>query len=179
MKKGLIIGIVAVIAVILVILFISLSKKTCACPSPSEWSSCNGNAEKTRTNYKCNESLQCESFPETTACSTFLEAKSTKKEWTLLVSPTLEDKVSGIIKGSVSDAPDSVEHIAFLIFAQGAENPVAGGEDTTPSDGFSYMVDTAKLANGLYTFTAVIFEEGMTSGGPPKDGAAVQILVEN
>jgi len=155
-----------------------VGSRTCKeCPPPSSWSECDENAEKTRTNYKCNEeSLECESFTEIMDCQTILKAKAMSNDWTLVISPTLEKKVKGIITGKINDAPNSIDKISFLIFKEGSENPVAGIEDSDPSDGFSYSLDTTTLPNGLYRFSAVIFGE---EGKPPRDGASIQIVIEN
>ena len=167
---------------ILVVLFTACGPTCPECEAPSAWSSCNTQAQKVRTAYKCSEdtNFECQAFEETLECKTEITAKGVVGDSELVISPSIEKNVQGIISIELGNAPSETVAVAFII-DDGTREKNEGPNlpfDTDGSDGWSIMLDTTDYENGLYSIGAVA-GVGFDEGQPPLDAANVQVIIKN
>ena len=159
-----------------------------SCLSAESWSECTAEGVKTRTNYRCSAetNFQCESYTETKQCLTQLTLKATGLE--AVVSPTLEEKVKGIIKVEATKVPDGTTGVIFSIAPQGTFGRQPTAEETKNTivemdqqagDGWKELIDTTKLANGLYAVFVATSYEGAPQENPWTAYAMTQVVVSN
>lgn len=154
------------------------------CQSASVWSSCNDEAVKTRTAYKCSEqtNFECQAFEETLNCKTDITAKGVMRGSEMVITPTIEKNVKGIIKIELNNAPEGTQAVAFTI--QGGNVQMVEGQgpnlpfDSDESDGWSILLDTTDYDNDLYTISSIA-GEGFSEGQPPLDVASAQVIIKN
>ena len=157
------------------------------CPSPSAWSSCNDDAQKTRTNYRCGEetSYQCESYTEQEACRTSLSLAG-QNGLSVTISPAVEETVKGIVKATLETVPSGVTKVWVMMTPQGWQPEEGEDPFTSPnvilqvedaSVGKSVYVDTANVENGVYTLGVMVTSN--PSGAPWTDVVQTQLLVQN
>lgn len=178
MKKGL-----------LILLVLSLTLLGCGpscpkCPEPSSYSTCNEQAMKTRTNYKCSEAtnFQCETFTEEAQCNTEIKLKGYNLD--AVIKPSIEERVKGIVKIEATKVNDDTKMVFFAI--TGHDIPPLEqtgpniGVDTDGSNGWSIMLDTTKYKNGLYDILVGSSpKESMEEGQGPAAYAQGQIVISN
>lgn len=150
------------------------------CPEPSTYSQCSDDAVKTRTNYRCDESTNFE-------CVSYIEEKQCKTELSLagnidvIVKPTIEERVKGIIKLEISGVPEDAQLVVFYL-AGGDLPPISNERRPTPAtnqgDVWTGMIDTNDYENGLYDI-AVVGTNQVSLEGNPQYYAMGQVLVDN
>jgi len=150
------------------------------CPKPSTYSECNDQAIKTRTNYQCSEAttFQCESFTEEKHCETEITLTGNIDA---TVTPSIEEKVKGIIKIEVSNVPADTKLVAYFI--QNDNLPPVGLERmplfaTNKGDVWTGMLATTEYENGLYEIM-VLTNNQEALEGDPKAYARGQIVISN
>jgi hypothetical protein len=149
------------------------------CSNPSSYSECNDQAIKTRTNYRCSEAtdFQCESYTEERQCATEI-ALSGNIDAT--VSPSIEEKVKGIIRFEISNVPGDTEVVAYYL--AGGNLPDISGDRmplfaTNQGDVWTGMLDTEGYENGLYQVMVIASNSGLE--GNPQFYAQGQLLISN
>lgn len=159
---------------------------TCANPSP--WSECNQEGAKTRTNYKCSEETNytCESYTEEKACETQINLKGAKGALDIVIAPTLDESVKGIIKVEAVSVPEGTEMIKFIFAPQEVEigpamdiSKVVIETDASGSDGWRAFFDTSKVDNGLFRLFIGSTYEGAPDANPWLDYTNTQMIVKN
>lgn len=176
MRKYLILG-----ALLIAIIISGCTGEKCPeCPLPTTYSECNDQAIKTRTNYMCSEAtnFECESYTQEMQCDTEIKLIGT---FDATVSPSIEEKVKGVIKMEAKNVPADAKIVAYYI--DGGGLPPAGAERmpsfaTKKGDVWTGMLDTGEYKNGLYQMMIGGFIEE-TLEGPPDYYARGQILISN
>jgi hypothetical protein len=84
--------IVIVLFILSVMVLSGCGPKCPECPGSGAWSSCNEDAVKTRTNYKCSEAtnFECGEFEETQQCATEIRVAGRTGLSEILITPTIE-----------------------------------------------------------------------------------------
>ncbi len=167
------------------------SGPTCPkCPLPSNWSTCNEELEKNRTNYACgaDTNYTCQNYEEKQKCKTELTQKS-RKGLQSRISPTLENTVKGIITVEAFDVPEGTDSVAFIMHpAEVTLGPnmsaadlakIIRHDDGDEGDGWKSFFDTTKLKNGLYEMNIFPTYSGAPDEDPWLDKTSFQIFVEN
>jgi hypothetical protein len=100
----------------------------------------------------------------------------------MLITPTIEKNVNGIITVELTKAPEQTKAVIFVIQKGkiSMEDGVGPGTpiDQDGSDGWSVLYDTAEYENGLYEIAAIA-GEGFADNQPPLDAVVAQIIIEN
>lgn len=150
------------------------------CPLPTTYSECNDQAVKTRTNYRCGEAsnFECESYTQEAQCATEIKLTGNVDG---TVTPSIEEKVKGIIKIEVKNFPADVKVVAYYI--DGGDLPPVGPERgplfaTKQDDVWTGLLDTGEYENGLYDVIVGGFIEE-TLEGNPQYYTRGQILISN
>jgi len=154
------------------------------CPGSSAWSGCNDDALKTRTNYQCSENtnFECQQYEETQQCSTEIRVKGRTGLSEMLITPTIEKNVQGIITVELTKTPEETQGVIFVLqkgkitFEEGLGTGATMDSDKT--DGWSILYDTSEYENGLYEVAAII-GEGFADGQQPLDAVVAQIVINN
>jgi len=165
-----------------VFLFIGCGSKCPECPELGSYSTCNDQAIKTRTNYRCSEAtnLQCESYTEETQCATEVKLQGNLDT---VVKPSIEENVKGIIKIEVKGAPEDTTNVAYWL--DGGDLPPIGpgrGPSLASEQGgvWTAMIDTTEYKNGLYTINTLSTNQELDqSDTPPTAYAQGQIVISN
>lgn len=160
------------------------------CPMSSNWSACNENIEKTRTSYKCSAETNytCQEYEEEQKCKTELTPKG-QKGLISKISPTVEEKVKGIVSAEAFGVPKGTDSVSFMMYP----NEVRLGPNISPEDlakvvriddsegddGWNAFFDTTKLENGLYKINIMPTYNGAPDEDPWLDVASSQVIVEN
>ncbi len=179
--------VIAVLSVAAVSGCVSQGQSCPQCPSPSAWSSCNADAQKTRTSYMCGEetSYQCESYVEQEACKTALSLAG-QNGLSVTLSPTVDETVNGIIKATLETVPPDVTKVWVMMTPQGWQPEEGEDPFTSPNvilqvedavAGKSVYVDTEKVENGVYTLGVMVTSN--PSGAPWTDVVQTQLVVQN
>ena len=178
-------GILAISAVIFISGCIQQGQKCPQCLDLSSWSKCNDQAIKTRINYKCSAETNyaCQSYEETTNCKTEIVLKG-NKGFVVVVSPTLDETVKGVIKVSVNSIPSEGTKIWAMLSPQGmgqVEDPFKEPnviiQIVDARAGQSVFLDTTKVKNGVYNLG--IMTTVNPKGGPWTDVVQTQLIIEN
>jgi hypothetical protein len=160
------------------------------CPNPGVWTGCNEEGLKTRTNQECGETTnyECHEYTEEKACQTQITLSGTKG-MEVVITPTLEEKVKGIIKVELTATPEGTEFVHFFIMPQSVNfgrdmteeesAQVIRETDMSGADGYKVMFDTTNLENGLYKIFIGPTKEDAPEDSPWTDYAMAQIIVEN
>jgi len=170
----------------MVILIGACSGQKCPeCQSASTWSSCNDDAVKVRTAYECSDqtNFECQSFEDTLNCKTEITAKGVMRGSEMVITPTIEKNVKGIINIELNNVPQKTRAVAFTI-QEGDVERVEGQAPNLPfdydgSDGWGISLDTSDYENGLYTIRVVAAEGFSGENKPPLDVASAQIIIKN
>ena len=177
--------ILGVITIIFISGCVQQGPKCPQCPDPNSWSKCNDQAIKTRTNYKCNAETNyaCQSYGETANCETEMVLKG-NKGLNVVVSPTLDETVKGIIEVSVNSIPSEGTKIWAMLTPQGmgqVEDPFKEPnviiQIVDARAGQSVFLDTTKVKNGVYNLG--IMTTVNPKGGPWTDVVQTQLIIEN
>ena len=173
-----------IILIISVLLLSSCGPKCPECPGSSAWSSCDVDAKKTRTSYKCTEAtdFQCEEFEETQQCATEVRVTGRTGLSEMLITPTIDKNVKGVITVELTKAPDETKAVIFVL-KKGKINVKEGLGPDIPidqdkNDGWSILYDTTEYENGLYEVAAIV-GEGFADDQPPLDAVGTQIVINN
>ncbi|MBW2990091.1 hypothetical protein KY348_00120 [Candidatus Woesearchaeota archaeon] len=172
----------------IILLFIAgCSPKCPKCPNPTTWSQCSEAAMKSRTNYRCNENFECESFSETQACKT--EILMSGKNIEARLSPSIESNVKGIIQVEALKVPKATEFVVFLFYPQDVQlssnmdeedaKRVLREIDVNEADGWSVFIDTTKFNNGIYNIFIGPSKEDASEESPWLAYTQTQIVVNN
>jgi hypothetical protein len=157
------------------------------CPNPSTWSECDANAVKTRTNYKCSEDTdyECESYTESYNCATEIRVTG-QSGLEIVITPTLEEKVKGLMKLEAVGVPGDTSGIVLFAYAgsltidaTNVENAVVTQYDMNESDGWKIFLETTELENGLYTLIITSADAEGDETNPWNDVLTTQIIVSN
>lgn len=93
------------------------------------------------------------------------------------ISPSVDNKIKGTVTIELTQVLPDTQIAAFGIVKQGEDGMGTPNFDTDASDGWSYILDTTTLANGVYTISAVTGDE--LEGDGPDGHAQVQVVIEN
>jgi hypothetical protein len=157
------------------------------CPNPGIWSECDENAVKTRANYKCSEDTEyeCESYTESQNCATEIRVTG-NYGLGIVITPTVEDKVKGLMKLEAVGVPGDTSGIVLWAYAgsvtleeTNVENAVVTQHDLDESDGWEIFVETTELENGLYTLIITAANANDDGTRPWNDVVTTQIIVNN
>jgi len=98
----------------------------------------------------------------------------------LTISPADGKTIKGMVTITLANVDEDARIAAFLIQAQGEqiEGPNLG-IDTDKDDGFSYILDTTKYENGVYTIGAVVGKSLENEGEDASGAAMTQFIIEN
>lgn len=151
------------------------------CPLPTTYSECSDDAIKTRTNYRCSEAtnFECESYTQEMQCATEITLTGNMDA---VVTPSIDEKVKGIIKLETKNAPGDIKLVAYMI--DGGNLPPVGPGGRMPlfatkkGDVWTGMLDTAEYENGIYD-VMVLGMKTETMEGNPDYYARGQILISN
>lgn len=160
------------------------------CSAPSSWGACDEDMEKTRTNFQCSieTNYVCESYDEEQKCKTELNPKG-KKGLIGKISPTIEEKVKGIISAEALEVPSGTDSVSFMMYpnevhlsanmTQEDLAKVVRGNDSEGDDGWKALFDTTKIENGLYKINIMPTYDGAPDEDPWLDLTSSQVVVEN
>jgi hypothetical protein len=98
---------------------------------------------------------------------------------TMVIEPSVDDVISGMVTITISKAPDETEMAFFAMQKQGADPAEEGpnlGIDTDGSDGWSRLLDTTGFENGLYEIGGFAIVD---PDGDPLGAATAQVVIEN
>jgi len=110
----------------------------------------------------------------------FTEIRTSGFNTEMVISPTSNNVISGIVTITMSKIPAETGIVGFVLLAQG-EELIGGpnlGMDGSGNDGWSFILDTTAYSNGVYTLSgiaAIAFEEGRQ----PLGVASAQVIIEN
>lgn len=113
-----------------------------------------------------------------TAIKTVIIAKAGNTE--IVISPSNERVVKGIITITATKVPNETKLVAFAI--QGGNiDPIEKtgpniGVDNDGDDGWSYLLDTKKYENDLYSISAIA---GKSVGSEPLGAVTAQVIIQN
>ena len=111
------------------------------------------------------------------------EIRVTGLDSELLITPSVDNVISGIVTISMTKAPAETKSALFLIVEKGEDFKTVGpnlGIDTDGSDGWSRIVDTTQYENGLYDIaTAALDVASPGSGDDPIAMTAAQVIIQN
>ncbi len=111
------------------------------------------------------------------------EIKVTQMGVEMIISPTKDHILNGVVSIKASKVPEGTETVAFVIQGQGIPDMgITGpnlGIDKDGSDGWATEFDTKAYDNGVYTLLAIAAKEGAGDGTPPLGGAQVKIYINN
>ncbi|MEE9595044.1 MAG: hypothetical protein V3V92_06560 [Candidatus Hydrothermarchaeales archaeon] len=98
----------------------------------------------------------------------------------MVIRPTNDNIVSGAINLMVTQVPSGTELVGFAIQGPGIEDIGKTGPnlglDGDGGDGWSYIFDTSKYANGVYDISGIALPSG---GGAPLGAAYAQVIIQN
>ena len=99
----------------------------------------------------------------------------------MVVSPSTDKVIKGIVTLNLVEVPEGTGVTALLLQGQGAPDTSGPnlGLDTDGSDGWSYILDTTKYDNGVYTVGGIA---GISLGGEsdqPLGAVSTQVIIEN
>jgi len=172
------------VLILSMVLLSACGPKCPECPGSSAWSACNEEAVKTRTAYRCSEetNFECQEFDETQQCATEVRVKGRTGLSEMLITPTIEKNVKGIITVELTKAPDETQAVIFVLNKGKIDMEAGLGPgipiDQDSSDGWSTMYDTTEYENGLYEVAAIV-GEGFADNQPPLDAVIAQIIIDN
>lgn len=161
------------------------------CPDASNWSQCSDEAVKTRTNYRCGEDtdFECVNYRENMDCDTQLVVKGALGIMDVTVSPTIEERVKGIIEVEAENVPEDANSVIFILAAQGVELSENMSEedlarmirehDLGKEDGWKILFDTTAMENGLYNISVLVPNEDAPEHNPWFEYSVIQIVVDN
>lgn len=167
------------------------SKKCPTCPNSNSWSECSDDAIRLKLSYKCSSetNYSCEAYNETKPCDTVMDLKGAMKDSDILISPTLDDNVKGIIKVEAKSVPEVTKYVEFILMPQdvqlGGQMPeedlarIVKEVDNNGKDGWKAYFDTNKTENGLYKVFIGIAYEGSSKESPWIDYVQAQVIVKN
>jgi len=180
---------ILIIAVILLVLISSgciggeqTRLPTCSdCPTPSTYSDCTGEAVKIRTNYRCSAetSYACESYTEEKQCKTEIALTGNMGA---TVSPSIEEKVKGVIKIETKTVPEGTNVVAYYLAGNNLP-PIEGSQRiswaTNQGDVWTGFIDTTGYENGLYDIAVLTTSNEAWGDGSPEGYAMGKILISN
>lgn len=98
----------------------------------------------------------------------------------VLVKPSVDNVISGVVTISVTKAPAETNMAFFTITGQGVEGIGPAGPnlgiDGDATDGWSKLIDTTKYKNGLYEIAGLAMP---STDDDPLGMATVQVLIQN
>ncbi|MBD3204510.1 hypothetical protein GF327_09545 [Candidatus Woesearchaeota archaeon] len=164
---------------IIMIFILGCGPKCPECPAIGSYSECNDKAVKTRTNYKCSEAtnFECESYIEEIQCSTKIKLTGNMDA---IISPTIEEKVKGIIKLEIRNFPVDTKIVGYYLSGGNLPPIEERGPLMATNQGNTWvgMIDTNEYGNGLYQVGVVAFTKEEFEGDP-QGYAQGQILIIN
>ncbi len=179
---------------VLISLFLSScagSESSCpSCNNPGKWSECGDDAIKTRMNFKCSEQTNntCVEYTEQKNCMTEIELKGSKELGTV-ISPTLDEKIEGIITIEAVSVPEGTDRFEVILVPIGISlGPNMADEDlkklikqtdSNSADGWKVFIDTSVGENGIYSLFIGTSYEGAPSENPWLDHVSTQVVVNN
>ena len=98
----------------------------------------------------------------------------------ILIAPSVNDVISGIVTVSAVDTPKQSKHVGFSISKKFDDLGKGGpnlGIDSDGMDGWGVKLDTSEYENGLYYLAIFAFENDTTSN--PLGVANVQVEIRN
>ena len=179
---------VFLLATLLVPLICGCTQSACPeCPIAGGWSECDSEGLKVRTNYECNEtSSACESYEESMACATSLTLNN--NDLNVIISPTLDVYVNGIIKFEATSLPDDTTKIYFMMYPQNEPINMSAGltinqvfaiDNADTIIGWTKYVDTTGMKNGVYNVAVMSSYEGAPESNPWLAIVQTQLLLNN
>jgi hypothetical protein len=151
------------------------------CPLPTTYSECNDQAIKTRTNYRCSEAtnFECESYTQEMQCETEIVLTGNMDA---VITPSIDEKVKGIIKIETKNAPADIKLVAYFIDGGNLPPVAPGGRapefGTQKGDEWTGMLDTSEYDNGVYDVMVGAMKTE-TMEGDPAYYARGQIVISN
>jgi hypothetical protein len=167
------------------------SKPSCpTCNNPDKWSECSDDAIRTRVNFKCSEQTNytCEEYTEQKNCMTEIQLKG-RKGLEAVTSPTLDEKVKGIIIIEATSVPEGTDTLTVIFTPIGVRlGPNMAKEDlaklvrqtdSNGADGWKVFIDTTVAENGIYTLFIGPTYDGAPDESPWLDETSTQIVIKN
>lgn len=168
---------------------ISDSGPTCPpCPNPGAWSGCTADGVKSRNSYFCgaDTAYNCESQKEERTCATQINLRGEKGILQVMIAPTLDENVKGIIKIEAESVPEGTQSMKLILAPYDVEigrnmdiSKVKIITDGSGSDGWKAFIDTTKVKNGLYQLLIGSTYEGAPDENPWLDSVLTQLVVNN
>jgi len=157
------------------------------CPPPEEWSKCDENNKKTRTNYSCGKdtNYECKGYKEEELCKTSISAQG-KNGLGVTVSPTKDKYIEGIITVSIDSLPSNSGEVIVLLSPKDeklTDNPyLTPGvfiKYLEPQKGQSVEIDTRGVSNGEYKLDILVEPKTQTEAVSWSDLIQIPFVVEN
>ncbi len=101
----------------------------------------------------------------------------------IVLAPTKDNKVSGVITISLVNAPAETKQVGFDIVKSEVNwwetNEAEQDFDKDDSDGWSIEVDTTTYANKEYAFLAIAYTNKIVPGEMPLAISVVKAVIDN
>lgn len=108
------------------------------------------------------------------------EIKVQGQNASVLIEPSVDNVISGVVTITVTEAPNETNMAFFAMVKQGAEDLKETGPnlgiDSDGSDGWSKLLDTTQYENGLYEISGLTM---IDSDSNPLGTATAQVMIQN
>jgi uncharacterized membrane protein len=132
---------------------------------------------KETTSSKEETNVPSSSETATEPASPKTEVKVQGQNATLVISPSVDNEISGIVTVTVTEVPSETKWVFFTIAARDERpNSPNLGIDEDGSDGWSRTVDTTKYKNGVYVIAGM---PTTTAEGDPLGRASAKVRIKN